>query len=342
MGFKIIKFGIVTIVFAAVVAITGFISYNFIIEVTTPLYPQAPHIVVEIKKGSNSQNISLYLQQKGLIRYPWAFKLLTRIKGFGNRLKAGEYRLSASMSPAEILDKIAGGKVIQHPVTIPEGYNVYEIGKLLEIHNIAKKESFVSMAFDPGVIDSFGFNTKSLEGYLFPDTYYFEKNVSEYDILEKFVNTFRKKVMTPEIMSEVEKSNLSFHKIITLASLIEKETGMGEERTLISAVFYNRLKKRMRLQCDPTVIYAIKNFDGNLRKKDLDIDSPYNTYRYRGLPPGPIANPGVASIKSALHPKDVNYLYFVAKKNGEHKFSNTLKEHNKAVLKYQLRRKGRK
>ena len=152
--------------------------------------------------------------------------------------------------------------------------------------------------------------------------------------------TFKKKIMTHEIMAAVKKSKLSFHKILTLASIIEKETGKEEERPLISAVFHNRLRKKMRLQSDPTVIYAIRNFDGNLRKKDLQIDSPYNTYRYAGLPPGPIANPGLSSIKTALHPAKVDYLYFVSKKNGEHKFSLTLKEHNRAVLKYQKRRRS--
>ncbi len=342
MTFKTIKLTIFTFFIATVVGIIGFFLYSFLLEVTTPLYSQGPQVVVEIKKGSNSKKISSLLHQKDLIRYPWAFNLLARIRGVVNELKAGEYRLSATMSPTEILNKIAKGRIIQHPVTIPEGYNLYEIGKLLEKHNLTKKESFIAAAFDQKVIESFGFNANSLEGYLFPDTYYFEKNVSDYYILGKIISTFRQKVMTPEIISDVEKSDLSFHKIITLASLIEKETGKNEERAIISAVFHNRLKKKMRLQCDPTVIYAIKNFDGNLRKKDLRIDSPYNTYRYAGLPPGPIANPGLSSIKTALHPAQVNYLYFVAKKNGEHQFSATLKEHNRAVMKYQLRRRNRK
>ncbi|MDP6626047.1 MAG: endolytic transglycosylase MltG, partial [Nitrospinota bacterium] len=198
---------------------------------------------------------------------------------------------------------------------------------------------FIAMAFDPVIVKKLGFNAHSLEGYLFPDTYYFEKKISDYDILKKMVDAFRKKIMIQEIMVEAKKSNLSLHEIVTLASVIEKETGKEEERPLISAVFHNRLRKKMRLQSDPTVIYAIRNFDGNLRKKDLRIDSPYNTYRYAGLPPGPIANPGLSSIKTAMQPAKANYLYFVSKKDGEHKFSSTLKEHNQAVLKYQKRRR---
>lgn len=334
MNFK----AILAVFIVIVVTTTGLSSYKFYKTVTTPLSSHGPQTIVEIKKGDNVKKISSLLNQKGLIGDPWAFNLLAKIKRVVYKLKAGEYKLSSAMSPSEILIKIARGQVIQHQITIPEGYNIFEIGDLLEKRNITKKVTFISRAFDPETLKKLSFNTNSLEGYLFPETYSFEKNVSDYDILKKMADTFRERVMSPEIMMDVKKTNLSFHKIITLASLIEKETGKDEERPLISAVFYNRLKRNMRLQCDPTVIYAIKDFDGNLRKKDLKIDSPYNTYRYAGLPPGPIANPGLNSIKTALHPANVDYIYFVAKKNGEHKFSSTLKDHNKAVLKYQKRR----
>ncbi len=316
------------------------LSYNFYKTVTTPLSTQGSQVVIEIKKGGNLNSISSLLHQKGLIRYPQVFKLLAKIRGVVYNLKAGEYRLSPVMTPVEILNNIARGRVIQHQITVPEGYNIYQVGDLLQKHGFTKKDTFLNKAFDPETIKKLGFNINSLEGYLFPETYYFEKNVSDYDILKKMVDTFKKRIMTHETMAAVEKSNLSLHEIVTLASIIEKETGKEEERSLISAVFHNRLKKKMRIQSDPTVIYAIKDFDGNIRKKDLEIDSPYNTYRYAGLPPGPIANPGLNSIKTALHPANVNFLYFVSKKNGEHKFSLTLKEHNQAVLKYQKRRRN--
>lgn len=324
------------------IIIAAFFSYSFYNSAKTPFSLQGSRIVIEIKKGTNLKNITSLLHQKSLIKDPWTFSFLAKIMGNVRNLKAGEYWLSPTMSPVEILNKITRGEVVQYQITIPEGFNLYEIGELLERNNITKKESFISRAFDPKVIKKLGFNVNSLEGYLFPETYFFEKNISDDDILKKIVGTFKEKVMTREIMADVKQSNLSFHKIVTLASLIEKETGKDEERSIISAVFHNRLKINMRLQCDPTVIYAIKDFDGNIRKKDLEIDSPYNTYRYAGLPPGPIANPGLNSIKTALHPAKVNYLYFVAKKNGEHKFSLTLKEHNKAVLKYQLRKRPKK
>ena len=322
--------------------IVGPLLFIFYTEITTPLSPQGNQAIIEIRRGSNSKTISSLLQQKGLIKYSWTFNILAIIKDTGKKLKAGEYLLGPGMSPDQILNKIVKGQVIQHPITIPEGFNLNEIGDLLEKHHVTKKKSFIAAAIDSKVIKSFGLSTHSLEGYLFPETYYFEKDITDYDILKKFTDTFKEKIMTPKFMSKVENSNLSFHEIITLASLIEKETAKEEERALISAVFHNRLKKNMLLQCDPTVIYALKNFDGNIRKKDLKIDSPYNTYRYRGLPPGPISNPGLSSIETALRPAKANFLYFVSKKNGEHKFSTTLKEHNLAVKEYQLRRKYRK
>jgi len=178
----------------------------------------------------------------------------------------------------------------------------------------------------------------SLEGYLFPDTYLFTKGTSEKEIITKMVTTF-KEIAVSEIIANAEKVGLTPHQVVTLASLVEKETSLKEEKGLVASVFHNRLKIGMRLQCDPTVIYAIKDFDGNIRKTDLMIDSPYNTYRYAGLPLGPIANPGLDSIRGVLYPVQSNYLYFVATKQGGHYFSTNIKDHNRAVTKYQLNSK---
>ena len=338
MNFKILF----TLLFGIIVLTASLLSYFFYKTVTTPYTMQGSRINIEIKKGVSSKDISTLLLQKGLIGDSLAFNLLARIRGVVSGLKAGEYMLSSEMTPNEILNKIAKGQVVQHQITIPEGYNIYEIADVLQKNHFTKKDTFIALAFDPDTVKKLGLNATSLEGYLFPETYSFEKNVSDYEILKKMVDTFKKKIMTHEIKADMEKSKLSFHEMVTLASVIEKETGKEEERPLVSAVFHNRLKKKMRLQSDPTVIYALKDFDGNIRKKDLKVDSPYNTYRYGGLPPGPIANPGLNSIKTALRPANVNYLYFVSKKNGEHKFSSNLKEHNRAVLKYQKRRRNSK
>ena len=338
MNFKILF----ALLFGIIVLTASLSSYIFYKNVTTPHTMQGSRINIEIKKGVSSKDISTLLLQKGLIGDSLAFNLLARIRGVVSGLKAGEYMLSSEMTPNEILNKIAKGQVVQHQITIPEGYNIYEIADILQKNNFTQKDTFIALAFDPDTVKKLGLNATSLEGYLFPETYSFEKNVSDYEILKKMVDTFKKKIMTHEIKADMEKSKLSFHEMVTLASVIEKETGKEEERPLVSAVFHNRLKKKMRLQSDPTVIYALKDFDGNIRKKDLKVDSPYNTYRYGGLPPGPIANPGLNSIKTALRPANVNYLYFVSKKNGEHKFSSNLKEHNRAVLKYQKRRRNSK
>ena len=183
-----------------------------------------------------------------------------------------------------------------------------------------------------------GVPADSLEGYLFPETYHFGKFTTEATLVKIMIDTFKERALKKEFLQRARKIGFTYHEIITLASLIEKETGKDSERKQISSVFHNRLKKNMPLQTDPTVIYAIENFDGNIRKRDLKIDSPYNTYRYKGLPPGPIASPGLKSIVAALYPEKTTNLYFVSRQDGSHQFSATLNEHNRAVQKYQLRR----
>jgi UPF0755 protein len=240
------------------------------------------------------------------------------------------------MLPSEILQRITSGQTVLHPITIPEGYRITEIATLLQSEGLANKEIFIQQTRDKDLIKSLDISAENLEGYLFPETYHFSKFTQEKKIVKTMVATFKEKVLKPQLLKKAQESSLSWHKIITLASLIEKETGLDSERKIISSVFHNRLKKNMRLQTDPTVIYAIEKFDGNIRKRDLKIDSPYNTYRYKGLPPGPIANPGLKSIVAAISPIESEYLYFVSRKDGSHHFSPTLKEHNRAVQKYQL------
>ena len=196
----------------------------------------------------------------------------------------------------------------------------------------------MAAAHDPELIKRWKIPNDSLEGYLFPDTYYFHKGASALDVAGSMLEQFKHNI-SPEWRERADALGFSMHQIITLASLIEKEAGVATERPIISAVYHNRLRNNIRLQCDPTVIYAIPNFDGNLTRKHLRLDSPYNTYRYRGLPPGPIANPGRASIEAALYPADVDYQYFVSRNDGTHQFSTTLRQHNNAVIKYQKRRR---
>lgn len=301
----------------------------------TPHNPNGQNEIVEIKKGGNINTISSLLKERGLINNSLYYRIIGRIVSFGLKPKAGEYLLSASMSPSVIMGKISNGKVYMHQVTIPEGFNIYEIASLLEGKQLANKERFLAAATDREFIKSLSFDIPSLEGYLFPDTYLLSKGMTEREIAAKMVKTF-KELAYNEIAAKASAVGLTPHQVVNMASLVEKETSLKEEKNIVSSVFHNRLKKGMRLQCDPTVIYAIKNFDGNIRKKDLMIDSPYNTYRYAGLPIGPIANPGLDSIRGVLYPVQSNYLYFVATKQGGHYFSTNIKDHNRAVRKYQL------
>jgi len=268
---------------------------------------------------------------------------LKRIIGIGlrraeSRLKAGEYKLSPCMNLIKVLGILEQGRVLEHPFTIPEGYTIAQIARVLAELGLADEERFLKLAYDQKFISKLGIRTISLEGYLFHDTYRISKGNKEEEIIELMVGQFNKTI-TQNDRKRAAELGFSMHQIVTLASIIEKETSAPGERSLISAVFHNRLKRKLPLQSDPTVIYALgKDFDGNLTKKDLMTESPYNTYLYPGLPPGPIANSGRAAIHAALYPAEVDYLYFVSKNDGTHKFSTTHKEHIRAVRKYQRRR----
>ena len=235
------------------------------------------------------------------------------------------------------LSLLTNVKAILYTVTIPEGYRITEIAELLEQKGLINKAEFIAETRNPELLNDLKISSGgTLEGYLYPETYKFSKAEGAKKIVQTLVSTFKQRVQKPELMAQTKAGKLTFHEIVTLASLIEKETGLGTERKLISSVFHNRLVKKMRLQTDPTVIYAMENFDGNIRKKDLSIDSPYNTYKYFGLPPGPIASPGLDSIRAALEPEQSEFLYFVSRKNGSHQFSTNYKDHTRAVQKYQL------
>lgn len=308
------------------------------------LYYQCTHAVskdptttiIEIKHGMTLRQMATQLAARKLIRSPLGFRLMARDSW--NRVQAGEYELSPSMLPAEILKKINSGETVNHPVTVPEGYRITEIAALFAQKGLVNKENFIRLTHNKEFIESLGIHTKSLEGYLFPETYQFSKSDGERVIIQTMVDTFKKRVLTPEYLQRTAALNFDINEAITLASLIEKETGQDTERKLISSVFHNRLKKNMLLQTDPSVIYALEDFDGNIRKKDLSIDSIYNTYKYSGLPPGPIANPGIKSALAAIYPAQTDYLYFVSKNDGSHQFSTNLADHNHAVSRYQLKK----
>jgi len=294
--------------------------------------------VISIASGQSFDKTSKQLLAKGIISHRVMFKIYAHITGQDKKIKAGEYLLSPSMTPAQVLDTITTGKVMQYKLTIPEGYNLQQIAIVVGKSKLVSEAEFLKTAMDKNYTRQMGINADTLEGYLFPETYYFPKGITVKKIISSMVRKY-KDVFNEKLKKRAKEIGFTEHQIITLASIIEKETADASERPLISSVFHNRLKKRMRLETDPTVIYGIKNFNGNITRKDLRTRTPYNTYLIRGLPPGPIANPGKKAIEAALYPAVTKYLFFVSKKNKTHKFSTNIRDHNRAVRKYQLRKR---
>ncbi|MEA3470424.1 MAG: endolytic transglycosylase MltG [Thermodesulfobacteriota bacterium] len=314
------------------------LSMIFLNYVESPVEFIERYVTVEIPPGASFYDVTDILRKKGLIRYKEAFYFLALVEKAPERIKAGEYELTSSMSPSDILDKLVEGKVKGYRVPIPEGFTIRQIAARLAANRLADEKRFIDSAHDEGLISSLDIKGESVEGYLFPDTYVLSRSMGEEKIIRFMVAQLRRKI-TFEMSERMGEIGLSMREVLTLASIIEKEGGSGEEKPLISAVFHNRLKRGMKLQSDPTVIYDIEDFDGNITKKHLVRKTPYNTYRIRGLPPGPICNPGMDAIVAALYPAPVNYLYFVSKNNGAHQFSSNLSDHNKAVIRYQIKRK---
>ncbi len=302
-----------------------------------PASRQAAEKLVVVNPGQGFKAFSQQLYTKGIIRDRSKFELLAFVRGDDKRIKAGEYSLSAVMPPRKILELLVSGKVRLYKITIPEGYNLRQIAKLVARSGLTTETDFLTAAADPELARSMGIDAVSLEGYLFPETYYFPKNLTPEKMISTMISRFWS-VFKPEWKQQAQTLGLSIHQIVTLASIIEKETGAAFERPLISSVFHNRLQRKMRLESDPTVIYGLEDYNGNLTRKHLNTPTAYNTYTIKGLPPGPIASPGVEALKAALYPADTKFLYFVAKKDQTHQFSTNIRDHNRAVQKYQLRR----
>lgn len=290
------------------------------------------HVVIPPKASlSRIQNI---LVDNGVIPPGRGFYYLARVSRLSQRLQAGEYVFSPGQTPYQILRVLASGSTVRWSVTIPEGANVYQLADILARGGWGERDLFLDLVRDPDLLSQYGVRAPSLEGYLFPDTYHLLRNQKPREIIGLMVE--RGKQVRQELGDLHDNPlGLSPHEVLTLASIVEKETAAPEERPVIAGVFLNRLRQKMRLQTDPTVIYGLANFDGNLTRKDLATPTPYNTYLINGLPPGPIANPGRAAIVAVLHPDRESYLYFVSKNDGTHYFSRDLAEHNRAVLKYQ-------
>jgi UPF0755 protein len=290
------------------------------------------HLIVP--PGQSLAATAEMLQRHQMISNAFKFRMLARLEGYDRRLKAGEYSLSSSMSPRDILERMAKGLVRLHRLTVPEGFTMMQIADQVGKAELAPAVDILQRAQDPAYARARGINAPSLEGYLFPETYFFPRTVTPDGIIAAMLQAFRS-AFPPEWERRAAELGFTVHEAVTLASIIEKETGDPSERSLISSVFHNRLKRGMRLETDPTVIYGITNFDGNLTRKHLETPTPFNTYIIRGLPPGPIASPGRDALKAALYPAQTDYVFFVSKNNGTHHFSTNLADHNRAVQHYQ-------
>lgn len=293
---------------------------------------------VEIPPQQGVLEIAYLLADQGVIRSRPGFVALAVLRGTARSLKAGEYEIPRGATLLTTLQLLEAGRVKPHPVVLREGFTVRELARQLEAEGIAGGADVLRVAASPPFARSLGIQADGVEGYLFPDTYQVTKGMRVEEILGRMVQRFRQKIATPDVLARAEARGLSLHELTTLASIIEKEAVLPEEQRVIAGVFWNRLKRDMPLQADPTVAYAVGKEGRGPTREDLQMDHPFNTYRYRGLPPGPIANPGRAAVEAALDPASVPFLYFVAIDDRQHHFSTTLEEHNRAVARY---RQGR-
>jgi UPF0755 protein len=293
---------------------------------------------VTIEPGSSTRTIGQKLIASGVVRDDLTLRAALWRTGVARTLKAGEYRFDRPMTPTEVVEKIGRGDVYERRVTFPEGLTFADMARIYEQHGYDTAAAFLEAARDATPIHNVDPDARDLEGYLFPETYSLRRDSTARTLVHTMVARFEQ-LFTTDMQQAAETHGLTPRQAVTLASLVEKETAVDAERPVVAAVYLNRLKIGMGMQCDPTVIYALQKagrYNGNLTRENLQFDSPYNTYRYAGLPPGPIANPGLASLKAAVAPAEVDYLYFVSRNDGSHVFARTLDEHNQNVRKFQV------
>jgi UPF0755 protein len=320
------------------IAIAAAGAWHVITRDLEPVATSAEPVIFSVRPGDTLKAVTSRLESAGLVRDRRVVEWYGRYQELGSKLRTGEYWVSAAESPAEILATLTTGQVATYELAIPEGFTAVMIAQRIEAAELGNAEEFLAWVNDPASCKAHGVEGTTLEGYLFPETYRLPKGLSTRQTADVLVNQFL--TVWQELEPGAREKKISMKDLVTLASIIEKETGVAEERPQIAAVFLNRMRRGMRLETDPTVIYGIPNFDGNLRRRDLEnADNPYNTYKIPGLPPGPIANPGRGALESVLAPAPVDFLFFVSKNDGTHVFSNTYAEHDKRVNEYQRRRR---
>ena len=300
----------------------------------SPVDGSAAVVVLEVPSGASLPRIARQLEEAGVVRSARAFELLARWRGLASELRSGEYELSPALGTGDLLDQIAQGRVRTHRVALPEGLTAVEVAARLEAQGLVDAEAFLHVVRSAETARTLGVEGEGLEGYLFPETYHLARGLDALEIagamVAQFLDVWR------EIAAEATERGLGMEQVVTLASLVEKETAVPDERPLVAGVFHNRLQRGMRLETDPSVIYGIPDFDGNLRRAHLEDEAnPYNTYRIPGLPPSPIANPGAESLRAVVRPAETEHLYFVSRNDGSHVFSRTYREHLAAVRRYQ-------
>ncbi len=322
--------------------LVGLVTCSSLILLLVQIYQpykgyEESHQLIVIQRGSTVPQIARTLQSYGIVRSSLFFEWYARFTHRPLVLQAGEYLFEGPINLPTVTEKLRTGLVHHYRVTIPEGLIMDEIAERFVAQGFGTRKTFLETMERTVLINDWDSSEVNLEGYLFPDTYFVTRDMSEEQMVEAMVANFQK-AWTPERLKRAEELDLTTREVITLASLIEKETALSNERSLVSAVFHNRLRRNLKLACDPTVIYAVKlvkEYDGVINRSDLELDSPYNTYLYPGLPPGPIANPGLESIDAALYPAEVDYLYFVSTNDGGHLFSTSYRDHTQAVAEYQ-------
>ena len=337
---------LVTLVLAIALGVLGWAAWQIYVPVTPPA-----HTSLLLRTGYSTRHIAAELKRQGVIRNQLAFEAWHALHR-KRSLKAGEYLFDRPASLGQVHDRIARGDIYFHVVTIPEGYTIFDIAKAMQDSGLASAGDFLQAArARTDLIADIAPDAKSLEGYLFPNTYQFTRTQSLDEMVAAMVHQFRQAAqqigLTPAPLAAQQVSLIpdangkrpptNVHRIVTMASIIEKETAVPEERPVVASVYYNRLSQRMALDADPGVIYAqllSGTYTGSLHHADLAVNSPYNTYRFPGLPPGPIGNPGLSSLQAALHPAQTQFLYFVSDGNGHHRFAHSLEEHNRNVVAY--------
>ena len=308
-----------------------------VVQLFSPLPVGNKNVEVKIPDGATYREAVEIFFKEGVIQDRTFFLIIGRITGLDRRIRAGYYSIFRSMDTLDLLKLLRSGQIIEYDVTVVEGDSLWEVAEKLSAKGIATQKEFFRLASNEDFLAEFDIDAPSFEGYLFPDTYNIPKGMKPKEAIGMMIHTFREKY-SDELDERAEELNFTEREVLTLASIIEKEAITDEERPIISAVYHNRLKKRMRLQADPTAIYGVKSSREKITSSDLRKKTAYNTYVIKGLPPGPIASPGLKSIKAALYPANVAYIYFVSNNDGTHRFSVTAKEHEAAVQSYRQKK----